>query len=968
MFNDLLGLVTQHVPLLDFYRKYVPEYDGTPGRKYACPFPRHTDADPSFLVNQDGSFKCFGCEVGGGGPVKFLQLVKELATAREAAVELYGEYIRPVVSQYVLEQYRRRLKEKPEYIERLAKDRGWRPNVIGFLGLGITSSGDRVAIPYFNEHGLCTAVFYYNVFGAINPATQEPYEKLKPAKTGMETGRLWPKSSLEKSNEIVLCEGYADCILLLSMDVAAVTIGSCTNKITTKDVIALKEKEVYVVYDTDDPGQAGARDVANRLAARDVVVKVVDLPIEHSGHNDVTDYLHVENHTLKAFFSVIAATDYYKPDVPELISSRTLLYGETDSEDSLLLSSSPSPPPFVSLQGVRESTHYNKPYMTEAVVVGKATHTFFPPRKIRTKCQRPKEKCSGVCPFYHATGKTRDLELDPEDPNVIKLFEAGERDMTRLCKEIWGVAPGCLLSCTVVDSFAVSKVLVAPPISRSQSIEKQTEAIQVFGYVFGVNIQQNVAYLFEGYSTAHPNDRSMVAMFLRYKPVATTLDSFKMTNEVRDELSKFRYVEEGSLFERLLEYYDHCAHSITGIKERPLVHMAVDLCFHSPVSFVFNGDFIRKGSLDVLVFGDSGTGKNFITDGFQSFYAHGETISGENVSPMNLIGGIKMLSKFRGLQWGRFVMRHRDTVIMDEMSAIKPENFSLLSRIRCHGIADLDKDGLHQKAEAICGIIWLSNQRDRRVMADYQFGIEVLRTLVPQHEDIRRFDYVVALAHGEVSSEVINRNGQMKQKHRFTQDDCHNLILWIKSRSPEQIEFTNDCTHYILEQAIRFGKEYTDEYPIALPENMRFKLAKVATSIAGRIFSASTDGERIIVTKRCAEAGVAFLDRIYRSDALGYKAYSDVSRSYASFDVEELAQELAKYAEDTKMPFEKFCALFGMQKTISFDHIMAATALEPAQMKTLKNLLAHHRCILQRTPSVYEKSRGFIRFLKGVLK
>ena len=310
MFDDLLGLVTQHVPIIDFYRKFVADFDGSPGRKYPCPLPGHADSDPSFLINSDGSFKCFGCGVGGGGPVKFYQLVKNLSSTREAAEELYMEYVRPVVPKSILEKYRINLKAKPEIIERLKVERGWHPNVMGFLGLGLTASGNRVAIPYFNEYKMCTAVFYYNAFG------DGEYPKLVPAKSGMETGRLWPKSSLEKSDQVILCEGYADCILLLSKDVAAVTIGSCTNKISVKDVQMLKEKEVYVVYDTDDPGKAGAKEVATRLAAHDVVVKIVSLPVGSPEHNDITDYLHKEAHTTDDLFRVISGTEYYKPDVP----------------------------------------------------------------------------------------------------------------------------------------------------------------------------------------------------------------------------------------------------------------------------------------------------------------------------------------------------------------------------------------------------------------------------------------------------------------------------------------------------------------------------------------------------------------------------------------------------------------------------------------------------------------------------
>jgi hypothetical protein len=113
---------------------------------------------------------------------------------------------------------------------------------------------------------------------------------------------------------------------------------------------------------------------------------------------------------------------------------------------------------------------------------------------------------------------------------------------------------------------------------------------------------------------------------------------------------------------------------------------------------------------------------------------------------------------------------------------------------------------------------------------------------------------------------------------------------------------------------------------------------------------------------------VAFLDAIYRSETLGYKAYSDISKSYANFDAESLEKGLREFAEDANMEHQEFLSLFGMAKAISFDQISAMTHFEPMTIRKLKNLLARHRCILQKSPSVFEKSRGFIKFLKERLR
>jgi hypothetical protein len=55
---------------------------------------------------------------------------------------------------------------------------------------------------------------------------------------------------------------------------------------------------------------------------------------------------------------------------------------------------------------------------------------------------------------------------------------------------------------------------------------------------------------------------------------------------------------------------------------------------------------------------------------------------------------------------------------------------------------------------------------------------------------------------------------------------------------------------------------------------VRVKLARIAVSIAARVFSSSKDGECIVVKQSHVDAAVELLDILYGMDSFGYKSHS----------------------------------------------------------------------------------------------
>ncbi len=955
--DDVVNLVTQSIPLQAYYKGYFPEWNMDWHTKVRCPF--HKDNTPSFQLYDDGHYHCYGCNAHGPGPIHFEKSIKG-EEFHVSLRRLYSEWYEKLVDLEVLQMQRLNWETHLELVEQLERERGWSRKIMDRLSLGFTMDGPRLAVPVTNHHGYTNCVIYYDVFNKLAKDM-----KIRPMDGfGPNMRRLWPVGLLSGHEAVILCEGLGDVITAWTYDLPAMTLGACTYDMQSVDVRLLEGKDVTICYDVDEPGRIGAKKMADRLARSGMPtsIKNVVLPLEDEEHTDLSDFLFHEKHTAEQMRTIIGAADFYKPSVPKTIAVKETLDG---ADRGTFVSS--SCPEFVPLQDILQADQFGKPFRTEAVAVGRAPFPMYAPKVLEVRCKTASAKCKkqGTCPL--SGGESFSVKIRPDHPRILDFLESKKRARVACLKEVLEVLPGCVLTYQMTEAYTVYKIMLAMPVGF-ESTEANPETLQVLGYYFGNNLRTNIPYLFTGRMRMVPETTVAAAVLTEANALNTTMDNFSVDPEMLESLVEFRVREGNKIYEHLLEYYDHCSRSITGIVGRNLIHMACDLVFFSPISFYFSEEFLRRAPLDVLVFGDPRTGKNYIADGFQRYYEHGEVISGECVSAMNLIGGIRSTGGFEGLQWGRFVARHKDTVIVDEMGEIDPKDLGLLSRIRSEGIANVDKLGLHQKADAICGVLWLSNPRDGRMLGEYAYGVKALKKLMPGAADIARFDYVAAVASGEVDSEDINRPGKIREKHRFSKQQCHNLILWIKSRKPEQISFSSECVNYIFEQAKDFGQTYWSKIPLALAENMRFKLAKVSCAIAARVFSSDTSGEKLQVNRAHARVAVQFLHALYDNDTLGFKLYSDMMKDFSNIEETALEQKMKRYAEIADTAYYKFCGmLIQGGDGMTLDDMQGITALDRKETAMFRNLLVRHNCLV-RKGNLYFNTHAFNEYLRKVVE
>jgi hypothetical protein len=256
------------------------------------------------------------------------------------------------------------------------------------------------------------------------------------------------------------------------------------------------------------------------------------------------------------------------------------------------------------------------------------------------------------------------------------------------------------------------------------------------------------------------------------------------------------------------------------------------------------------------------------------FYRAGEVVSCESASFAGIVGGLQQFgaNKEWAITWGAIPINDRRLVVLDEISGLTPEDIGAMSSIRSSGVAELTKIQ-QERTYARTRLIWIGNPRNAR-MADYTYGVQAIRPLIGNAEDIARFDLAMSVASSDIRAEDINRAHDPGDQ-RYPREACMSLIRWAWSRTAENVIWAEGAEKAVYSAALDLGRRYTEDPPLIQAANVREKVARVAVAIAARLFSTDERGETLIVRRVHVRAAVAFLDRLYSMPGFGYAERSE---------------------------------------------------------------------------------------------
>lgn len=599
-----------------------------------------------------------------------------------------------------------------------------------------------------------------------------------------------------------------------------------------------------------------------------------------------------------------------------------------------------------------EAKFYKKKVLIDAIAFGKALLPYYVPKEVSITCN-VKHKCRKTC----CLKELETLSVSTTSANFVKLIGVSDTHNKAVIKEMFSIPYECSVSINVKEVYTVEEVFLSPVVDILKQ-DRASSSTHRLGYYIGHGLETNVPYELECTNVSEPQHNKVVHIISKAEKLKTSIDSFTLSEEAHEKFKIFNPVAKTpeSVFEKLSEIYDIYASNVTKIYNRLDLHMAIDLVFHSPLSFYFGNEYVHKGWGDVMIIGDTRCGKGYVSEGLSKYYNVGEFVSGENLSFAGLIGGAQQLNSRWAITWGKIPLNDRQLVIVDEASEIDPKAFSRLSRVRSEGVAEIIKIQ-SERTTARTRLIFLANPPGRTI-STYSFGIQSIQDVVANPEDISRFDYVLIVANNEVMLEDINKkHSEVNNPYAGLDRD---LVLWCWSRKAKQVKFTTAAQQLILDLAIKLGKLYDQSIPLIQGENIRIKLAKIAAMIAARVYSCSSNGDSLFIDTYHVEAAYAFINMIYKKSCSSYYFYSQIKKQSSSIEHKD---KIDRYIASFEAKYE-IIDYFLNNNYITLTDLSEHINQPKEIVREIISTLLKYKC-LQKKFSFYVKNQSFVDWLKS---
>jgi len=948
--KSIINDIESRIDYKKFYSKYIDIKDELDEGQFVCLCPFHEDDKPSFGLNTiTGQWICrSGC--GSGNVFSFLEKHPELSLDNKTArIKFLADYVgidfdinslgnEGVVDDEIWKGFHAKLLSNKGTLNKLKESRGLTLDTIKRFKLGWAST--KVTIPIFDSKGACRNIRYYT-FGKTKPQ----YKLINHTDDSDNTFgkmRIFPIDTLLKKKKIIMTEGEMDCILASQLGMPAITVTSGAGSFRKEWAPLLFEgKQVYICYDIDPAGKAGAIRVARMLAGIADWVKIVDLSkaIQEPPNADITNYFVDQSNTIADFRELMESAKEFR-DVPE--ASKKLRNIQHKA---------------VILSDASHSKNAMCHIEVKALVSGKDYPPFEVPNKVEVDCTRMAgDKLCPFCPLYKTTGaQTIMLQDEMDRGGPLDLIDISDQALYRAVRKIVGVPSKCDQFVADFKTYMnLEEVRLIPEIDFST--DANYEYVQQVAYYIGHGIKANNIYTFKGLALPHPKTQHSTMLFTEAQPAVDNIDSFKLTDEIDAELKKFQSAEATveSVEAQYQTRYDDIE-TVSGIYFRKDIALNYDIILHSPLSILFQ-DKVERGWMESLLIGDSGCGKTELAKAMIHHYGVGEFVTGESSSVAGLIGGLSQTSNKWHINWGKIPLNNRRALFIDEISGMSIDEIALFSGVRSSGIAELTKIRT-EKTMAQTRKIWIGNPRkighQSRNMMEYPYGCVAVRDLIGNLEDIRRFDFVLTAHSEEVPTSVYNKRKDFKKPLTYTSKSTHDLILWIWSRKPEDVVYDSDAIDAVLEYSANMGKKYYHGIPIVEAADQRLKLMRGSASIAGLMYS--TDDGKILAVKKChVDFFYNWLEFIYNKPSMRYGDWSK----------KELSKRHLKNQDQVDMVVkDDIVDCLVENDVINQTILMDLTGWERPSVRNLLSTLNRNNAMKLVGTSYYRKTEAFILYL-----
>lgn len=920
--------------------------------KSCCPFSSlhmaGKDRNPSFTVNLNtGVYFCNSC--GSKGNIHTFYMLTNNLDKVTAWYEL-GDALglerpsdvdsRPAIDPGLPIEYHKKLMENTGVIRDILRDRrGITDDTLDRFLIGW--DGDRVTVPIYDEFNELVNIRRYKWNSYEDNTKMTNY--VDEVENAYGEARIFGAEHLydDECKSIVWCEGEWDCIIAEQNGIPTCTATAGANNFKTEWLRALKRKKrIYICYDNDEAGKKATDFLISQLRGH-VELYVVNWPKDWYDKGDITDIFVKDGYDKEKFLAL------FKPlDVAENI-------------------------PTVALAQSSNARYAGKRIKVPVLIAGKENAPFVYPKMVKISCTEGSEdrkQCASCAMLYK---KRADIMLTSSNALMLKLVDCSDDQQRGVLKGLVGCNVKCPYATYEIGEYDnLETVHMIPKADANFGFALHQEYVARSGYIIGSNIQTNKRFTLVGYMHADPNTQKATYIFDQAIPEKDLLDDLEVTPELHEALKIFQCAEGQSVADKFAEIHQDLERNVTYIWERRNVAYAVDLVYHSALSFIFQEQKVKRGWTECLIIGDSGQAKTTLVERLMVHYKCGELLSGESARRTGLVYSLQQ-SGSKGnwsLMWGAMPLNDGGLLTVDELSGMAEDDLAKMSDVRSSGIAK-STGVVTAETTARTRIIFISNPRNGRQLKAENYGVSSVLKLFGKAEDVRRLDFAVAVASGEVESDIVNRavSDMPVVQHRYTSEKCKLRVMWAWSRRTENIIFEPEATAAILKAASDMGKRYSSRIPLVEAADQRLKIARLAVAAAACVYS-TDDGTNVIVKPEHVDFVVSYLYSTYNSKALGYDRFS--ADDFESSDTTDAAMErlrnqfagLPFVSQDSNSIIKALYQLPYFNRNTLED----ATGLDRDELKYLMQFLISNS-IIEKVGQDYKRSPVGLAFIESIL-
>jgi len=797
-----------------------------------CPF--HEDDTPSCFVNPEKQvFKCHGC--GKSGDVTTF-LAGSFRTTREI-IEQQLDKDQPkrqkTISETVIRTYHSNIWEAKFLLTELKK-RGISAETIRQFRLG--ECNGRITIPIFDEDGRIVNVRRY--------LPGDPIRKMLNTR-GMDSKRLYPIDQL-RYDKIILCGGEIKALAVLERlnqhNIGAISHTMGETNWTTLFNEKFKGKTVFLCYDIDVAGRTGAITVARSLQNFANWIGIIDLPLDPAVYptGDVNDYFGVEGKSTEEFLEIL---------------NRVPRWAEITEEDTVKVES-------IDFARAFDAKYTAKRIKFSASVVAMDTVPYVVTKSVQAYCTRDQSLCH-VCPLYPRKNG-EESQISPVSLSLLEMVGSNSATQTEAIRRSLKVPKCKVVRFVPTEFYNVSEYRLS---SNLEVINTESTQITQTGFFVGNQLELNESYEFCGKMYPHPRNQQSVILMDSAEPTTEALDTFQVNEDILSIFHPSHWTEEG-IEEKLNHIYHDLSVNVTRIYNRKLLHLMMDLAFHS--ALILPNDI--KGWTEILVVGDSAQGKSETINKLMKHYKVGTKIECKNASVAGLLGGLQQIGTRWFVSWGIIPMNDRRLVVLEELKGAPVEVISRLTDMRSSGIAEIPKIE-RRRTFARTRLIAISNPRSDQPMSTYSYGINAIKELVGSPEDVRRFDACLILDRSEA-----NTTKPPAIPHVYDSEACSNCVIHAWTRKPGDLSF--ESFDLVIQRAKELCEQFTDTIPIVDRGSMHHKLARLSAALSLRLGSC-------FVRTCVVDYVFTLLKSVYSSRSFGYTEYTKMVHETTSLKDEK---------------------------------------------------------------------------------